>query len=62
MTQGQNYNAADAEQLEAIYSGLRPQLVLRDESLEVTALLAGVGIAMFLVGGGLSLWWFSRLP
>lgn len=62
MTQGQYYNAADAEQLEAIYSGLRPQLVLRDESLEVTALLAGVGIVMFLVGGGLSLWWFSRLP
>ena len=62
VTQGQYYNAADAEQLEAIYSGLKPQLVLRDESLEVTALLAGVGIAMFLVGGGLSLWWFSRLP
>lgn len=62
VTQGQYYNAADAEQLEAIYNGLRPQLVLRDESLEVTALLAGVGIAMFLVGGGLSLWWFSRLP
>lgn len=62
LTKGEYYNAADTDQLQAIYSGLQPQLVLRDESLEITALLAGFGIAMFLIGGALSLWWFSRLP
>lgn len=62
VTGGQYFNAADEEQLQTIYSGLKPQLVVREQSLEVTALLAGLGIALLLVGGAFSLWWFSRLP
>ncbi len=62
VTGGQYFNASDEEQLQSIYSGLQPQLVVREQSLEVTALLAGLGIALLLVGGAFSLWWFSRLP
>ncbi len=62
LTGGQYFNAADEEQLQTIYSGLQPQLVVREQSLEVTSLLAGLGIALLLVGGAVSLWWFSRLP
>ncbi len=62
VTGGQYFNAADEEQLQSIYGGLQPQLVVREQSLEVTALLAGLGIALLLIGGAFSLWWFSRLP
>ncbi len=62
LTDGAYFNAADEAELQSIYSNLQPQLVIRDEPLEITALLAGLGIALLLVGGGFSLWWFGRMP
>jgi hypothetical protein len=37
-------------------------MVIRTEEMEVTSVFAGVGILILLVGGFLSLLWFSRMP
>ena len=62
MTEGVYYNAQNEEDLRAIYDELDPAFVIRTESMEITALLAAVGMLLFLIGGGFSLVWFSRLP
>jgi len=62
MTEGVYYNAQTDEDLRLIYDELDPSFVIRTEILEITSLFAGAGIVFFLIGGGLSLAWFSRLP
>jgi Ca-activated chloride channel family protein len=62
LTGGTYYNAENEEDLRAIYENLDPQLVVKPEKTEVTAILAGASILVLLIGGAFSLVWFSRLP
>ena len=62
LTDGAYYNAENEEDLRTIYENLDPQLVIKPEKMEVTALFAGAGILVLLIGGTCSLLWFSRLP
>jgi len=62
ITDGAYYNAANTQDLESIYEGLDLQLVIQPTDMEVTAILSGLGVAVLLAGGLLSLVWFSRLP
>lgn len=62
ITAGAYYNAANTEELEGIYDGLDLQLVVRPEDMEITSIVAGLGVAVLLAGGALSLLWFGRLP
>lgn len=62
MTGGVYYNAQNAQDLRSIYDHLNPQLVIKPEKMEVTSILAGVSVLMLLLGGVLSLSWFSRIP
>ncbi|MGQ0600631.1 MAG: vWA domain-containing protein [Anaerolineales bacterium] len=62
LTNAEYFNAESQDDLTAIYANLTPQLALKSESMEITSILAGVGLAMLLVGGALSLLWFSRWP
>lgn len=62
LTEGAYYNAQSAQDLHAIYDTLQPQLTLKPEKMEVTSILAGLSILSLLIGGALSLLWFSRLP
>ncbi len=62
ITDGTYYNAATQQDLQAIYHNLDPQLVIKPERTEITSLFAGIGIVILLIGGVLSLMWFSRLP
>jgi Ca-activated chloride channel family protein len=62
ITNGSYYQAATEQDLQAIYHNLDPQLVIKPEKTEVTSLFAGAGILVLLIGGVLSLVWFSRLP
>lgn len=60
---GGTYYAAETEQeLHQIYEDLRPQLIIKPENTEITAALASAGVLLMLIGGVLSLAWFSRLP
>ena len=62
LTDGAYYNAQSAQDLQAIYGQLNPQLVIKPEKTEVTSLFAGAGILLLLIGGAFSLLWLSRLP
>jgi Ca-activated chloride channel homolog len=62
LTGGHYYTAGSADDLREAYDHLTPELVVRPEKLEVTALFAGASILCLLLGGGLMLAWFGRLP
>src|SRR5262249_54927777 len=62
LTGGTYYNAQTEEDLHAIYDNLSPQLVMKPQKTEITALFAGAGIFLLLVGGALSLLWLGRAP
>jgi len=58
---GQFYFAGDKTELRKIYNDLEPTLSIKPEDLELTSLLAGLSILVFLLGGALSLLWFGRV-
>ncbi len=62
ITSGAYYNARSEQDLEEIYSKLTPQLVVRPEKIEVTALFAGASLLCLLAGSIFSFLWFSRFP
>ena len=62
VTAGSYFNAQSAQDLQAVYDHLDAQLIVKPEKMEITSLFAGASILVMLVGGVLSLWWFSRLP
>ncbi len=62
LTGGMYFNAETDQDLRDIYSNLNTAAVSKPEKTELTPILAGVSILILLIGGTLSLLWFSRLP
>jgi len=62
LTNGAYYRAADEETLQEIYENVDLQLTVSGDTMEVTALFAGLSVLLFILGGGLSLVWFGRMP
>jgi len=62
LTDGQYFNAETEEDLETIYKNIEPHLVIEQDETEVTAIFAGLSILILLIGGILSLLWFSHVP
>ncbi len=62
ISDGAYFNAQNQQELLSIYENLEPQLAIRPEKTEITAIFAGAGIFVMLIGGMLSLMWFSRVP
>lgn len=62
LTDGVYYHAENEDELKTVYDNVGSQLVVKPEKTEITALLAGVSVLLLLIGGALSLLWFSRLP
>lgn len=61
-TNGTYYFAENEESLQEIYETIDLQLTVKEELLEITALLAALGLIFMLISGGLSMWWFGRVP
>ncbi|MDZ4718153.1 MAG: VWA domain-containing protein [Roseiflexaceae bacterium] len=61
-TSGAYYSPTNQQNLHTIYDDMNAQLVVKPEKMEVTALFAGAGVLILLIGGICSLLWFSRLP
>jgi Ca-activated chloride channel homolog len=62
LTGGRYISAEQTDELESVYSNLAPALVMKEQSTEVTALFAGVGMLILVLGGSLSLFWLGRVP
>mgnify|MGYP001081215464 CR=1 FL=1 len=62
VTNGAYYRAEDGESLQDIYREIDLQLTVKGERMEVTSILAGLGTLFFLIGAGLSMIWFGRVP
>lgn len=60
-TVGSYYKATDEGELMRIYKALSVRLVMGRDSMEITALFAGIALAVLLVGALLSQLWFNRL-
>ena len=61
VTNGTYYNAKDSATLSQIYRSIDLRTVIDPKETEVTALFAGVGTVLFLVGGVMSMLWFGRV-
>jgi Ca-activated chloride channel homolog len=58
---GRAYTAADENRLKQVYERLGSQLGRKNAKREITAGFAGGGLALLLLGAGLSLAWFGRV-
>ena len=62
ITDGFYFNAETEEDLRTIYESIEPGFRINKEETEVTAVFAGLSILILLIGGMLSLLWFSHVP
>jgi Ca-activated chloride channel family protein len=62
VTNGRYYQAADEQSLAEIYENIDLQLTIAGEKIEITAIIAGIGVLFLLIGGALSLLLFGRVP
>lgn len=62
LTDGIYFSAQNEEDLNEVYKTIEPGLRVAYEETEITAVFAAVSILILLIGGILSLLWFSRVP
>jgi len=62
VTDGEYYNASTETDLRKVYETLTTQLVIRQEKTEITAFFTAAAAILAIIAGGLSLFWFNRLP
>ncbi len=62
LTGGTYFSAIDAGSLTRVYADLASRLVVKPQTIEVTALFAGGGTLLLVLGGLTSLAWLGRLP
>jgi Ca-activated chloride channel family protein len=58
---GAYYAAHSESDPQEVFANLTPQLVVKAEKMELTALLAGASLLVLLIGSLFSLLWFNRL-
>ncbi|HET9643688.1 MAG TPA: VWA domain-containing protein [Burkholderiaceae bacterium] len=61
LTGAQYFYAGTAKDLQKIYQDLHSKLGLETRETEVTAMFAGIGAVLMLLGAGLSVLWFNRV-
>ncbi len=62
LTGGTYFHASDETDLREIYDQIQPELIVKTEEMEVTALFAGMGIFLLMAGGLISLFGEGRMP
>lgn len=62
LTNGVYHYAEDEESLQEIYQNIDLQLTINEEKMEITSIMAGISMLLFLIAGLLSLFWFGRVP
>lgn len=62
VTSGTYYSAQNEQELRTVYENVGAHLIVRPQLTEITSIFAGLSLMTLLLGGLLSLLWFSRLP
>jgi Ca-activated chloride channel family protein len=62
LTNGFYYHAQDEKSLREIYQDIDLQMTIKGEEMEITSIIACFGALFFLIGAGLSMLWFGRVP
>lgn len=62
LTDGIYFNVQNEDDLNELYETIEPGLRVAFEEMEITAIFSAVSVLSFLIGGTLSLLWFSRVP
>jgi Ca-activated chloride channel homolog len=62
VTDGVYFRAEDDRELAAVYDKIDLRLAIKGEETEVTSLVAGAAMLVLLVGAGLTMRWFGRVP
>ncbi|MEX2228127.1 MAG: VWA domain-containing protein [Dehalococcoidia bacterium] len=62
VTDGAYFRAADEAELAAVYEAIDLRLAIDGEEVEVTALVAAAAMLLLVVGAGLTMRWFGRVP
>lgn len=62
LTNGAYYHAEDESALQEIYENIDLRLVVRGDTMERTAIMAALGLLLWLVGGALSMFWLGHMP
>lgn len=62
ITNGLYYHAENEEALQEIYKNVDLRLTISGETMETTAIFAGISLLFFLLGAALSLHWYGRMP
>jgi Ca-activated chloride channel family protein len=62
ITGGSSNQAADTAALLNVYDTLDTKLTLKSEPIEITGIVAGLSLALLVIGGLLSLRWLGRVP
>ena len=62
LSHGQSFAVRDTARLSTVYTQLGHRLTRKRVHRQITAGFAGGGLALILLGAGMSLWWFGRAP
>ena len=62
LTEGEYFRIEDLDDAPRVYEELETEFVVEPREIEVTSILGAVSMLLLLVGGGLSLLWFGRVP
>ena len=62
LTEGEYFRIEDLDDAPRVYEEMETQFVVESREIEVTSILGAVSMLLLLVGGGLSLLWFGRVP
>ena len=62
LTEGEYFRIEEINDAPPVYEELETEFVVETKEIEITSILGAVSMLVLLVGGGLSLLWFGRVP
>ncbi len=62
LTEGEYFRIEGMDDAPPVYEELETEFVVESREIEITSVLGAVSMLVLLVGGGLSLLWFGRVP
>ena len=62
LTEGEYFRIEEMDDAPPVYEELETEFVIESREIEITSILGAVSMLVLLIGGGLSLLWFGRVP